>query len=244
MMITDLIDLDDTLTPNLRDYSYAQLAFIERVIEKLGPRAPDVQAIINTEVRIDKGLVKELGFYSVRFPTSFVMAYEEFCRPLGIIPSKEDLDEMYELGMLAFSKERYVKNGLFEGVPETLDYLLAKGHELILLTKGDPIVQHMKFEALGLGRWFGDNKYVVPTKNPDIIRKLIGDRPPNKVWHIGNSVRSDVNPALEAGIKMIYVPLETWAWEKDHEGIPMDDNLIVLDNFSDIVKNYEFIYEQ
>ena len=69
---TFIFDYDDTLAWNQHDYSYAQLEFLKWIIfEKLWPKAPDLQSIINMEVDIDNKNVETMGFSMERFPTSF-----------------------------------------------------------------------------------------------------------------------------------------------------------------------------
>jgi len=236
---TFIFDYDDTLAPNHNDYSYAQLKFGRWVIKKLKNKAPDLQTIINLEVEIDRKLVKTMGFLMERFPTSFQKTYEIICEEKDKKCSKEDLKKAYDVGMSAFDEKRWKQEGLVEGAKETLDYLVEKEKdELILLTKGDPRVQEKKIRATNCMKWFGDKIYIVPDKNEGIIKKVVGNRVKSKVWHVGNSIRSDVYPALKARIKMIYIPCETWAYEREHKGVPEDPKLITFQQIIEIKNNY------
>ncbi len=123
---------------------------------------------------------------------------------------------------------------LIEGVPETLA-ALADHHELTLFTKGDPEEQNMKIDRSGLRVHF-DHCAVVKEKNRDAYLKLADVRgfDIDRTWMIGNSPKSDINPALAAGMRAVYLPHpRTWGLEK--EEIPeLGGRLKVIQHFSDL----------
>jgi putative hydrolase of the HAD superfamily len=103
---------------------------------------------------------------------------------------------------------------IIEGVEETLLYL-AERHSLTLFTKGDPEEQKLKLDRSGLAVYFGHTA-IVKEKDPRSYAALIRERQldPAHTWMIGNSPKSDVNPALEAGIHAVFVPHHrTWGLE-------------------------------
>ena len=238
---TFIFDYDDTLAYNMFDYSLAELKFLEWVIRKLGPRSPNTQEIINLEVQIDKTAVKTMGFSMKRFPTSFMETYKQICETLGLAAKKEDLETAYDLGMLAFNEKAWEERGLVPGATKTLDFLVEQKDELLLLTKGDYEVQKKKLKATGCEKWFGDLDFgmrIAPNKDKSVILDFVGSRDKSRVWHVGNSIRSDVEPALEAGIGMIYIPFETWAWEKEHNGKPEHPRLKTIKSIIEIKDIY------
>ena len=104
---------------------------------------------------------------------------------------------------------------IIPGVEETLEYL-ADRHSLTLFTKGDPEEQKLKLDRSGLAIYFGHTA-IVKEKDTRSYAALIGERglDPAHTWMIGNSPKSDVNPALEAGIHAVFVPHErTWTLER------------------------------
>jgi FMN phosphatase YigB (HAD superfamily) len=246
-------DYDDTMAPNVQDYCGPQLKFVDWVLKKIGPRSPDVYAILELHKHIDLKLKETMNYQMERFPTSFKLTYAEICTKLHIETSPEDLQIAYDIGMEAFDKERYKQNGLFSGVAETLDFLLSKNDHVRIVTMGDPRVQIPKFEATGISRWFG-NKYhmyeesyhgerihIVPKKNSTIFENLakqIGTSSLSNVWFFGNSKTSDVDPALAAGMKVGYIPLRTWEETTHPTDISESDRVLILDKFSDIKDNY------
>ncbi len=103
---------------------------------------------------------------------------------------------------------------IIEGVEETLEYL-AERHSLTLFTKGDPEEQKLKLDRSGLAIYFGHTA-IVKEKDTRSYAALIRERELDlaHTWMIGNSPKSDVNPALEAGIHAVFVPHErTWGLE-------------------------------
>jgi putative hydrolase of the HAD superfamily len=123
---------------------------------------------------------------------------------------------------------------LIGGVAETLS-LLARNHELTICTKGDVAEQNHKIDRSGLRPLFA-HCAVVKEKNRAAYQELARLRgfDPDRTWMIGNSPKSDINPALEAGLRAVFVPHErTWALEREEFRDP-HGRLVVLARFSDL----------
>jgi putative hydrolase of the HAD superfamily len=105
---------------------------------------------------------------------------------------------------------------LLDGVKETV-WALSERHELTMFTKGDPEEQRMKIDRSGLGKYF-QHAAIVKEKNALAYRQLAEERAfdPDRTWMIGNSPKSDINPALAAGLSAVYVPHpRTWSLERE-----------------------------
>ncbi|MGJ7907306.1 HAD family hydrolase [Actinopolyspora sp. H202] len=103
---------------------------------------------------------------------------------------------------------------LIDGVEETLRELSLR-HDLYLLTKGEAEEQTGKIKASGLGGLFSETM-VVPEKNTGTYERFVTERglDASRSWMIGNSPRSDVWPALHAGLNAVLVPHPmTWGLE-------------------------------
>jgi len=124
---------------------------------------------------------------------------------------------------------------LMPGVEETVPRLAAK-HELTLFTKGDHAEQLSKFERSGLGHCFLHCE-IVKEKNRDAYLDLVARRGfnPIKTWMIGNSPKSDINPALDAGLGAVYVPHDR-TWTLEREEIQRSDRLVVAEGFRDLTR--------
>lgn len=122
----------------------------------------------------------------------------------------DDLDHVMSLA------ERILEQPLevIDGVEETLAEL-ARRHELTLFTKGHPEEQRMKVDRSGLGGYFAYTA-IVKEKDAPAYQRLVAERGfvPHETWMIGNSPKSDINPALEAGLNAVLVPhAHTWVLE-------------------------------
>ncbi len=101
------------------------------------------------------------------------------------------------------------------GVRETLEPL-ATEYQLILITKGDLLDQEQKLARSGLGDLFHAVE-IVSDKTADTYRRLFArhGNGPDRSMMVGNSMKSDIVPALEAGSFGVHVPHPlTWALEQ------------------------------
>ena len=124
---------------------------------------------------------------------------------------------------------------LMDGVAETLPFLAEK-HELTMFTKGEPAEQNRKIDLSGLRPLFAHCE-IVKEKNREAYAHLARGRQFDleRTWMIGNSPRSDINPALEAGLRAVFVPHErTWTLERE-EIRDGGDRLVVVKRFSELV---------
>ena len=106
---------------------------------------------------------------------------------------------------------------LLDGVVDAVD-ALARDYPVILVTKGDLLDQETKLARSGLGHLFKAIE-IVSDKNAAVYRRLIAryDVPAERFVMVGNSLRSDILPAVEAGAHAVHVPYEmSWA----HELVP------------------------
>jgi putative hydrolase of the HAD superfamily len=122
---------------------------------------------------------------------------------------------------------------LLEGVEETLAHL-SDHYRLLLLTKGDREVQQDKVARSGLAHFF-EAVHIVHEKDANVFRDLVAryELQPQQTWMIGNSPRSDINPAVEAGINAIYVPHPN-TWGLELEQINHTAQVTVLNSFREL----------
>jgi putative hydrolase of the HAD superfamily len=123
---------------------------------------------------------------------------------------------------------------LIPGVEETLEYLSLR-HDLTLFTKGNPEEQKLKLDRSRLAIYFGHTA-IVKEKDAASYSALIRDRQlaRERSWMIGNSPKSDVNPALEAGINAVFVPHQH-TWRLEHEEVREGNGrLLKLERFAEL----------
>jgi putative hydrolase of the HAD superfamily len=222
-----LIDADDTLWEN---NIYFERAF-EEFVDFL-----DHSSLAPGEVRdvldeIESANNKIHGYGSLNFGRNLRQTYEHLAeRPVR----EEDLRTV-----MGFA-ERILECPMevIEGVAETLAYLASR-HDLTLFTKGHPDEQKLKIDRSGLGVYF-NHTAIVKEKDAAAYARLVAERgmDPERTWMIGNSPKSDINPALEAGLNAAFVPhAHTWVLERQ-DIRPGKGKLLVVDSFGELKRHF------
>jgi len=218
-----VIDGDDTLWENNVYFEQA----IEAFIDYLSHSSLSREQVRSTLDEIDRLNSRVHGYGSAAFARNLRETYERLAeRRLN----KEDLDYVMTLG------QRIVKQQLqvLPGVPETLAYLATR-HRLLLFTKGDLDEQRLKVDRSGLERFFQE-VIIAREKDAAAYRDMTQayHLDPLLTWMVGNSPRSDINPALEAGLKAVFIP-HAHTWRLEAEDLARDqDRLLVLQTFSQL----------
>src|SRR5260221_1946344 len=123
---------------------------------------------------------------------------------------------------------------ILDGVRETLGYLTER-HRLILFTKGEPAEQAAKVERSGLQGFF-EFIAIVSEKSPETYGELVRKHKIVKAhgWMIGNRPRSDINPAMQIGLNVVYSPHEH-TWQLEHEPVVSGSGkLVILPSFREL----------
>jgi putative hydrolase of the HAD superfamily len=225
MKPTLIVDADDTLWENNIYYEQCIAAFTELMVDQ----GHGQEETVRTMEAVERERIPQVGYAPEEFARSLVIAYQHLCESHGQPIKDEVSDAVWEIGRAIIGYPIV----LLEGVAETLARL--SGHcRLLLLTKGDQEVQESKLARSGLGHLF-DGVHIVPEKDAEVIRGLLahyGLRP-EQTWVVGNSPRSDINPALEAGVGAIYVPHPN-TWKLELEEIAGTERVIVLKCFREL----------
>ncbi len=214
------IDADDTLWEN---NIYFERAF-QKFVCILNHPAMDARQVRNALDEIEEVNNRIHGYGSANFIRNMRECMD---RLRGHAASEAEEEALRRLG--AELADHPME--LIEGVEETLEYL-SERHELLLCTKGNPAEQEGKIARSGLGRHFGHIR-VVREKDADCYRALAAERGVRgaECWMIGNSPKSDINPALEAGLGAVYIP-HPHTWHLEHMEVPGGhERLKVLERF-------------
>ena len=129
---------------------------------------------------------------------------------------------------------------LLPEVPETLRHL-SQRHRLILLTKGALPEQSGKVERSGLKEHFASVE-IVAEKDPAAYERVVEkySLTRDSTWMVGNSPKSDINPALAAGLHAVFVPHgDTWILE--HEELnpaPPNQKLLIVGRFAELREHF------
>jgi putative hydrolase of the HAD superfamily len=180
----------------------------------------DPALFVELQRQIDVRNVARFGLRKERFPTSSVDAYRELVERRGDVMSDVVADDVYRASASVFGRPARLVDGAADVLGE-----LSRRHDLALLTKGDPTVQQRRIAQSGLESFFRVVE-VVEEKDTTSFRRVLGnlDAAASDAWSIGNSVRSDISPALAAGMHAVWVDAYVWAHERaDHRSIEHPD---------------------
>ncbi len=221
-----IFDADDTLWENNIYYVQASNDFFD-LCEKAGiERAKVEQAFDQFEIQV----VKERGYGSFNFVYILEELYEKFHNLNGCALSKDKFSFIVD----RFTKHPKSKPILFPKVKETLNQL-RKNYNLFILTKGDYQEQEGKILRSGLHKYV-DRYFILPEKNDPSYQKLLKENKWNaaETCMVGNSPKSDINPALRNGLYAIFIPYKD-SWKLDHETIDHDNGrFYIIDNFAEL----------
>lgn len=204
-----IFDGDDTLWETASLYASAKEEFF-REMSSLGFELQEVQ---ETFKNIDVANVDRFGFSMHRFPLSMAETYNLFCDKHSLAAEQGVTERVTSIGYSVFTK-----------FPENCAYALEvlaqlQPHfRLILATKGDYEVQHSKINQSKLGPFFY-SIYILEHKTPHELQRISEacDLDILQSWVIGDSLKSDINPALRAGFRTIWIQKDTWEYEKDEQ---------------------------
>ena len=202
-----VIDADDTLWENNIYFERAFEEFCDFLAHS-SMTAPEVRAVLD-EIEIVNNKIH--GYGAANFARNLSECYQ---RLVEREVSSHDLPRVMRFA------EQIVHHPveLIPGVEGTLEYLASR-HDLTLFTKGNPEEQKLKLDRSGLAVYFG-HAAIVKEKDAASYAALIRDRDlePERSWMIGNSPKSDINPALEAGLNAVFIPHEH-TWRLEHEEV-------------------------
>ncbi len=222
-----LIDADDTLWEENLHFEQA----IEAYVALVSPLGYDPAQVKRRLDQSERRNILQRGYGAWSFALTLEEVYLELA---GGRAAQSQVEEIRRIARLLQEEPRQI----FDGVAETLAYLAAR-HRLFLFTKGHAREQGRKVEMSGLQAFF-ESCTVVEEKNEEVYRAMLERQglAARGAWMVGNSPRSDINPALAVGMNAAYIP-SARSWEFEHEEIrPGAGELLVLDAFRDLQKHF------
>jgi putative hydrolase of the HAD superfamily len=200
-----IFDADDTLWEN---NIYFEEAF-DRFCDYLNHSSLTPDQVRSVLDEIEMANTRIHGYGSKNFARNLAVCLQHLAeRHVG----EADLKTVEEFAHAILDKPME----LIDGVEETVARL-SERHTLTIFTKGDKDEQQLKVDRSGLGKYFR-HPAIVKEKNRESYLQLAENQgfDAEHTWMIGNSPKSDINPALAAGLKAVYVPHpRTWSLEKE-----------------------------
>jgi putative hydrolase of the HAD superfamily len=223
---TLLIDADDTLWENNIYFERAIASFISF----LNHKTHTVEQVREHLNLCERATIAAHGYGVESFRRSLVDCFEQLTE--STITAERHAQIVSFTEAIASSEIE-----LLPGVGETLAEL-SQRHRLIMVTKGNEVEQTDKLERSGMRPLFGAVE-VLAEKNVPAYRALIAAHQCDcgSTWMIGNSPKSDINPALAAGLNAVFIPHD-FTWVLEHEMVdapPGDERLLELGSFRELL---------
>lgn len=203
------MDLDDTLiqTQQLFErYKRACASFILIEDKSDSLTIGEVMSVFNER---EEHNIDRYGYQNKRFITSWKETYQHFYK------TGKNSDVIGRLAERVF----YDESPLMKEAQYVLDTLKKLGYPMTIITCGVEDVQNRRIDQAGIRGYF-NAIHVVPYKDKVMLESIITDKEQSVM--VGNSMRSDINPALEMGIPAIHVKAPSW-FHDEAERSPGDD---------------------
>jgi putative hydrolase of the HAD superfamily len=226
---TLLIDADDTLWENNIYFERAIARFISFLNHhEFSPE--QVRDVLND---VERECVVKHGYGLHSFSHALVDTFER----LSVQPITSELHAQI-IGVAHAVSDHPIE--LLPEVSQTLQHLSTR-NRLILVTKGAIPEQTGKIERSGLKQYFSATE-IVAEKNPAAYEALVEkhDLALDSTWMIGNSPKSDINPALAVGLNAVFVPHgDTWILEHEElNAAPPPQRLLIVGRFAELREHF------
>ena len=218
-----VLDADDTLWESARFFERAEEDFLS-ISESLGLDPSEVRAEIHVR---DIERLSVTGYGAMPYLDTLHSILATMCIPLtpSVKRSFEDLSRnLLDHPVL-----------LRPGVRETLSEIFRLGFRTVIYTMGKEQHQSSKFLRSGLERYV-NALHVVEVKTADSLNTLLQEyvAVPENTILVGNSSRSDINPALMLGVNAVHVVHDsTWIAEREEYLHP--EMVSIINRFDSII---------
>lgn len=218
-----VFDADDTLWDNGSVFKQAESDMC-RILSAYG----DPQSISESLYRTEVANMKYYGYGAIAYTLSLVENAISYTK--GKVTANE-LMQIIDLGKSILD----MASTPLPGVREVLHSIAASGaYSLVIFTKGEIITQENKLKRSGLEKYF-DRVVISSEKTVKEIQEICdyAHIEAKELLVVGNSLKSDMKPALDAGAKGIYIPFgQMWAYENIEEFT--HENMIKLESISEL----------
>jgi len=202
-------DLDDTLIDDNYKFEVTFCECMKTIIHSLETRTPQIDDMLKKAREIENGTwdtwPKNKLYTPDRVANAWVKTYEWYAKDIGL-PVREHTKSLIEALILSNYDPPYF---VIPGVIETITYLKNKGYSMHVVTLGLEKIQRRKLTVSRLIGYFDQVHYESYDKCKP-LSKIVKEYGKENVCMIGNSMRTDINPALRLDIEAIYIPRGNW----------------------------------
>lgn len=216
-------DADDTLWDNEPLFKEVEKEFCE-ILAEYGDMAEISSALFDVEMQN----MECYGYGAKAFTLSLIETAIKVSRHKI---SSEKIERIMLMGKSLLN----MPIQLLDGVEKTLEHL-NQNYKLVVATKGDLLDQQRKLDRSGLSSYF-DHVEIMADKTEKEYKKLISSLNvlPENVLMAGNSLKSDIYPALAVGMYAAYVPYHTmWKHELADENVK-NERFFKIETFSQLI---------
>ena len=219
-------DADDTLW-DCQSHFEAVENHLDRLI------APYCETPAKELFQTESGNMADLGYGCKAFTISII---ETALRVAGDHLSAEELSDL-----LSHSKSLlHLPATPLPEVEETLQRLQAYPYRLVVFTKGELQDQENKLHRSGLAKYFSHVE-ITSNKTELEFQQLCEhlDILPSQLLMVGNSLKSDIAPALTIGASAIHIPFHV-TWQLEHSEDIDHPRLVKISHFNEIISTLNF----
>lgn len=224
-----VFDGDDTLWDTQPLYEEAKVTF-EDAMSKAGLDAQRARKLLE---EIDLHNLQYYGFSADRFSHSLVQTYQSLAEAARVPTNRSVAATVRSIGESVFLR----RASPLPAVRRVLADLAADYH-LILATKGDVALQRKRIKDSRLAELFIAT-YIMSDKTVENFLHIAREQNLDmaRSWSVGNSLRSDVLPALTAGYKAVWIRRYTWSFEEiplEIHPVANDSELLIVDDLQQL----------
>jgi putative hydrolase of the HAD superfamily len=202
-------DLDDTLIDDNYKFELTFCECIKAIINSLETRTPQIDDLLKKAREIENETwdtwPKKKLYTSDRIVNAWVKAYEWYAKDIGL-PIRDHTKKLIEALIISNYDPPYF---VIPGVIETITHLRAKGYRMHIITLGPDVQQRRKLTVSKLIKYFDVVHYEDYDKSKP-LSELRMEYGKENLCMIGNSMRTDINPALKLDIHAVYIPRGNW----------------------------------
>ncbi|HYF93444.1 MAG TPA: hypothetical protein VD969_14620 [Symbiobacteriaceae bacterium] len=219
------VDWDDTIAENIKYFNMAEDANAH-LIARLTRH--EYRVVRERGREIDLAVARSIGLGKDSLGIAWLQCYQEFAGRAGLPVDPDGAEAIRRSCLMPYE----VKQELQTGAADLLGWLHGSGFEVTIWTAGDHDVQGRKIAESGLTHLI-HRQAIVPDKTPERLLAALESRDPSLSFVVGNSLHSDIRPALAIGLLAIHIPTETWAYDHAHLNVS-DPNYQSIQQLSEL----------